>query len=105
MRNDRHHSSPRPHSSQVVCIIPQLGPIPHRWWRSFLNSGSAGLYLFGYAFVYFFTQLDMVGFVPCLVYFGYMLIASVLFVLVTGTVGFFASWWFVWKIFSAVKVD
>ena len=75
------------------------------WWRSFLNSGSAGLYLFGYAFVYFFTQLEMVGFVPCLVYFGYMFIASTLFVLVTGTVGFFASWWFVWKIFAAVKVD
>ena len=47
----------------------------------------------------------MVGFVPCLVYFGYMMIASLLFVLMTGTVGFFASWWFVWTIFSAVKVD
>jgi len=47
----------------------------------------------------------MVGFVPCLVYFGYMLIASLLFVLMTGTVGFFSAWWFVWKIFSAVKVD
>merc|ERR1711869_143105 len=42
----------------------------HWWWRSFLNAGSAGLYLFGYAFDYFFTQLEMVGFVPCLVYFG-----------------------------------
>ena len=46
-----------------------------------------------------------VGFVPVLLYFGYMMLASLLFVLMTGTVGFFSSWWFVWKIFSAVKVD
>ena len=37
--------------------------------------------------------------------FTYMLIASTLFVLMTGTVGFFASWWFVWCIYGAIKVD
>jgi len=89
----------------VLCYFQLCNEDHHWWWRSFLNSGSAGLYLFGYAFVYFFTQLDMVGFVPCLVYFGYMLIASMLFVLMTGTVGFYSSWWFVWQIFKAVKVD
>jgi len=57
------------------------------------------------SYVYFWTQLDMVGFVPVLLYFGYMLVTSLLFILVTGTVGFFASQWFVWKIFAAVKVD
>ena len=31
--------------------------------------------------------------------------AALLFVLMTGTVGFFASWWFVTTIFAAVKVD
>ena len=91
--------------SIVLCYFQLCNEDHHWWWRSFLNSGAAGLYLFGYAFVYFFTQLDMVGFVPCLVYFGYMLIASLLFVLITGTVGFFSAWWFVWKIFAAVKVD
>jgi transmembrane 9 superfamily member 2/4 len=34
-----------------------------------------------------------------------MLIAAIIFALMTGTVGFMAAWWFVWKIFSAVKVD
>lgn len=75
------------------------------WWRSFLNSGSAGLYLLGYSFVYFFTQLDMTGFVPVLLYFGYMTVTSLIFCVATGTIGFFASWWFVLKIYSAVKVD
>merc|ERR1719453_2092628 len=91
--------------SIVLCYFQLCNEDYNWWWRSFLNSGSAGLYLLGYSVVYFFTQLDMVGFVPCLVYFGYMLISSLLFVLMTGTVGFFASWWFVWKIFAAVKVD
>ena len=35
----------------------------------------------------------------------YMLIASLQFVLVTGAVGFLTTWWFVNKIFAAVKVD
>ena len=47
----------------------------------------------------------MVGFVPVLLYFGYMLMVSLLFVLGSGTVGFLATWWFVWKIYGAVKVD
>merc|ERR1719352_379223 len=61
--------------SIVLCYFQLCAEDHGWWWRSFLNAGSAGLYLFGYAFVYFFTQLDMIGFVPCLVYFGYMLIA------------------------------
>ena len=57
------------------------------------------------SYVYFWTQLDMVGFVPVLLYFGYMTIMSLLFVLVTGTVGFLCSWWFIYQIYGAVKVD
>ena len=91
--------------SIVLCYFQLCNEDYNWWWRSFLNSGSAGLYLFGYAFVYFYTQLEITGFVPCLVYFGYMLIASLLFTVITGTVGFLSSWWFVWQIFAAVKVD
>merc|ERR1712146_282251 len=56
--------------SVVLCYFQLCNEDYHWWWRSFLNSGAAGLYLLGYSFVYFYTQLDMVGFVPCLVYFG-----------------------------------
>ena len=49
--------------SIVLCYFQLCNEDYNWWWRSFLNSGSAGLYLFGYAFVYFFTQLEMVGFV------------------------------------------
>ena len=91
--------------SIVLCYFQLCNEDYHWWWRSFLNSGAAGMYLLGYSFVYYQTQLDIMGFVPTLIYFGYMTIVSLLFVLVTGTVGFMCSWWFVLKIFSAVKVD
>ena len=65
----------------------------------------AGLYLFGYSFVYFWTQLDVVGKVPTMVYFVYMAIASLYFFLMTGTVGFGSAYTFVWQIYGAVKVD
>merc|ERR1719217_1842126 len=70
-----------------------------------LVTGAAGLYLLGYSFVYFFTQLEMVGFVPVLLYFGYMMMVALLFFLGAGTIGFLSSWWFVWMIYGAVKVD
>jgi len=91
--------------SIVLCYFQLCNEDYHWWWRSFLNSGAAGGYLLGYSAIYFHTQLDMVGFTPTLLYFGYMLIAAIIFALMTGTVGFMAAWWFVWKIFSAVKVD
>jgi transmembrane 9 superfamily protein 2/4 len=91
--------------SVVLCYFQLCNEDYHWWWRAFLNSGASGLYLLGYSVVYYQTQLDIMGFVPTLIYFGYMLIASLQFVLVTGTVGLLTSWWFVLKIFGAVKVD
>jgi len=40
-----------------------------------------------------------------LLYFGYMGVAALTFFLLTGTIGFYACYIFVWKIFSAIKVD
>ena len=55
--------------------------------------------------MYFFTQLEIVGFVPTLLYFTYMAIFATLFFLVTGTIGFYSCYWFVWIIYGAIKVD
>jgi len=91
--------------SIVLCYFQLCNEDYNWWWRSFLNSGSAGIYLLGYSFVYYSTQLDLVGLVPTILYFGYMFLASLIFFLVTGTVGLYACYWFVWQIYSAVKVD
>jgi len=54
---------------------------------------------------YFWTQLEIVGFVPTLMYFTYMFVMATLFLLITGTIGFYACYQFVWAIYSAIKVD
>merc|ERR1711865_858151 len=89
----------------VLCYF-QLCNENYMWqWRAFLNTGSAGLFLFGYSFVYFSSTLEIMGVVSTMLYFGYMFVASMGFLLVTGTVGYMCSWWFVLQIYGAVKVD
>jgi len=89
----------------VLCYF-QLCNENYMWqWRAFLNTGSAGLFLFGYCGVYFSSTLEIMGVVSTMLYFGYMFVASMGFLLVTGTVGYMCSWWFVLQIYGAVKVD
>jgi transmembrane 9 superfamily member 2/4 len=45
------------------------------------------------------------GVVPLMLYFGQMTIFSLTFFLLTGAIGFFSSFWFITKIYSAIKVD
>ena len=39
-----------------------------------------------------------------MLYFGYMFIISVAFFLLTGSIGFWSCFWFVRKIYGAIKV-
>ena len=91
--------------SIVLCYFQLCNEDYNWWWRAFLTAGSSGLYLFAYSVMYFFTQLEIVGFVPTLLYFTYMAIFALLFFLVTGTIGFYSCYWFVWIIYGAIKVD
>jgi len=91
--------------SIVLCYFQLCNEDYHWWWRSFLTSGSSGLYLFAYSIMYFFTQLEIIGFVPTLLYFTYMLVFAMLFFLITGSIGFISCYWFVWAIYGAIKVD
>jgi len=89
----------------VMCYFQLCNEDYRWWWRSFLSSGSAALYLFLYAVWYFASKLEIQGFVSSSLYFGYMLIISVVFFLLTGCIGFWACFWFVRKIYGAIKVD
>ncbi|ETE64061.1 Transmembrane 9 superfamily member 2, partial [Ophiophagus hannah] len=77
----------------------------HWWWRSFLTSSFTAVYLFIYAIHYFFSKLQITGIASTILYFGYTMIMVLIFFLFTGTIGFFACFWFVSKIYSVVKVD
>jgi len=75
------------------------------WWRSFLTSGSTGVYLFIYSIHYFATKLTITGATSTFLYFGYTSIMVLLFTLLSGTTGFLACFVFIYKIYGAVKVD
>ncbi|CAN6721986.1 unnamed protein product [Malus baccata var. baccata] len=85
----------------VLCYFQLCSEDYLWWWRSYLTSGSSALYLFLYATFYFFTKLEITKLVSVLLYFGYMLIASYAFFVVTGTIGFYACFWFTRLIYSS----
>ncbi|KAG8222964.1 hypothetical protein J437_LFUL000259 [Ladona fulva] len=77
----------------------------HWWWRSFIVSGGSAVYVFAYSVFYFATKLEITEFIPTLLYFGYTTLMALTFWLLTGTIGFFAAYAFVRKIYAAVKID
>eukprot|EP00111_Clytia_hemisphaerica_P000381 TCONS_00001054-protein len=90
----------------IVMVYFQLcGEDYHWWWRSFMMSGACAVYVFLYAIFYFVTKLEIVSVVSGLIYFGYSAIMVFAFWIITGTIGFFATYAFVRTIYSAVKID
>ncbi|CAG9319570.1 unnamed protein product [Blepharisma stoltei] len=75
------------------------------WWASFSVAGSSGLYLFLYSIIYFMTDLTFSRFSSIVIYFGYMLLTSVAYALITGTIGFFATFIFIRSIYSNIKIS
>ncbi|XP_012452588.1 transmembrane 9 superfamily member 10 isoform X1 [Gossypium raimondii] len=89
----------------VLCYFQLCSEDYRWWWRSYLTSGSSALYLFLYAAFYFFTKLDITKPVSGVLYFGYMLIVSYSFFVLTGTIGFYACFRFTRLIYSSVKIE
>ncbi|SPP79621.1 transmembrane 9 superfamily member 2 [Drosophila guanche] len=89
----------------LLCYFHLCAEDYHWWWRSFLTSGFTAVYLFIYCCHYFITKLSIKDSASTFLYFGYTAIMVFLFFLLTGTIGFFACFWFIRKIYSVVKVD
>uniref|UniRef100_A0A4W3HDD6 Transmembrane 9 superfamily member n=1 Tax=Callorhinchus milii TaxID=7868 RepID=A0A4W3HDD6_CALMI len=89
----------------LLCYFHLCAEDYHWQWRSFLTSGFTAIYFSIYAVHYFFTKLQITGTASTILYFGYTMIMALIFFLFTGTIGFFACFWFVTKIYSVVKVD
>ncbi|KAK9673297.1 hypothetical protein RND81_12G158600 [Saponaria officinalis] len=76
------------------------------WWKSFFASGSVAIYIFLYSINYLVFDLkSLSGPVSATLYLGYSLFVVFAIMLVTGTVGFLSSFWFVHYLFSSVKID
>jgi len=89
----------------LLCYFHLCAEDYHWWWRAFFTSGFTAVYLFGYCVHYFTAKLSISGFVSTVLYFSYTMIMVFIFFLLTGTIGFFASFWFIRKIYAYVKVD
>jgi len=89
----------------VMCYFQLCSEDYHWWWRSFLTSGSSALYLLLYAIFYYFTKLEISGFISTVVYMAYTFIFSFGFFVLTGAVGFYSCFLFIEKIYSAVKFN
>ena len=89
----------------VLCYFQLCNEDYHWWWRSFLTPGSSALYLFLYSILYFFTKLQIQKFVSGLLFFGYMSLVCMAFFVLTGTIGYFACFAFVTKIYASIKID
>lgn len=77
----------------------------HWWWKSIHSAGAAAFYLFLYAVVFYFRQMEVDGLVNLFVYAGYTLILLTIYWVASATIGFLGTFVFVRTIYAAVKVD
>uniref|UniRef100_A0A915EDJ9 Transmembrane 9 superfamily member n=1 Tax=Ditylenchus dipsaci TaxID=166011 RepID=A0A915EDJ9_9BILA len=67
------------------------------WWKSFTISGGSALYVMAYSVFYYYSKLNIIGFVPTLLYFTYSFLIALTFWILTGTIGFYAAYFFLRK--------
>ena len=90
----------------IVTVYFQLCRQDYRWWwSSLLASGSSAFYLFLYSIFYYWASFEHNCMTTAMLYFGYMFLASFAFFLLSGSIGFAAAYWFVWKIYGKLRVD
>ncbi|GHP09129.1 hypothetical protein PPROV_000786600 [Pycnococcus provasolii] len=76
------------------------------WWRSYMTCFTSGIYTFIALLFYFLIGFDYsTNFVNMMVLTGHMLLASLVYSLVAGAVGFRVSLAFVGAIYDAIKAD
>ncbi|KAJ3102717.1 hypothetical protein HDU97_000330 [Phlyctochytrium planicorne] len=89
----------------LMCYFHLCAEDYHWWWRSFLTSGASALYVFCYGIMYYMTRLQFHNAASTVLYFGWTFVMSLVFFVLTGTIGFVACFYFVRKIYSSIKID
>ncbi|PIL36112.1 transporter [Ganoderma sinense ZZ0214-1] len=78
----------------------------YRWhWRAFLTGGGSAFWLLAYGIVYWALRLSLDSLTSAVLYFGYLLLLCLFDFLITGTIGFLATYWAVRRLYSAIRVD
>ncbi|EKM80987.1 hypothetical protein AGABI1DRAFT_112692 [Agaricus bisporus var. burnettii JB137-S8] len=78
----------------------------YRWhWRAFLTGGGSAFWLFAYGLFYWGSRMSLDSLSSLLLYLGYLFLLALMDFLVTGTIGFLASYWVVRRLYTAIRVD
>ncbi|KAG1766995.1 hypothetical protein EDD22DRAFT_1008951 [Suillus occidentalis] len=78
----------------------------YRWhWRAFLTGGGSAFWILAYGLFYWLSRLSLDSFSSVALYLGYLLLICLFDFIVTGTIGFLASYWAVRRLYSAIRVD
>ncbi|KAH7926733.1 hypothetical protein BV22DRAFT_1155384 [Leucogyrophana mollusca] len=78
----------------------------YRWhWRAFLTGGGSAIWVLAYGLFYWASRLSLDSLSSVALYLGYLFLLVLMDFLVTGTIGFLASYWAVRRLYSAIRVD
>jgi len=78
----------------------------YRWqWRAFLTGGGSAFWLLAYGLFYWASRMSLGSFSSVLLYLGYLCLLVLMDFLVTGTIGFLASYWAVRRLYSSIRID
>ncbi|KAL1966159.1 hypothetical protein VTN77DRAFT_4711 [Rasamsonia byssochlamydoides] len=93
-------------ATTILLVYFMLCAEDYRWqWRAFCGAGMTGGYVFLNALIFWATRVSFGGLTGAVLYVGYSALIGFLVFILTGTIGFFASWAFVQKIYGSIKVD
>lgn len=91
--------------SMLMCYF-NLCSEDYRWqWKAFYTSAACGLYVLLYELMFLTYKLHIANKTSLLMYLGWSLVIACLTSIATGTIGYFATLFFVKKIFGSIKVD
>ncbi|KAH9047779.1 hypothetical protein EDB84DRAFT_1575086 [Lactarius hengduanensis] len=78
----------------------------YRWhWRAFLTGGGNAIWLLAYGLFYWVSRLSLDSFSSVALYLGYLFLLVILDFLVTGTIGFLATYWAIRKLYGSIRID
>lgn len=89
----------------IIYVFVNLCYGDHKWWwKSFFISASPALYVLIYSVLYFF-YLGLTRLSAIIVYFLIMFLITTVVALVLGSIGTLLTFWFVYYIYSRIKID
>ncbi|KAJ6157955.1 hypothetical protein N7470_005547 [Penicillium chermesinum] len=93
-------------ATTVLLVYFLLCAENYRWhWRAFAGAGMTGGYVFVNALIFWATRVSFGGLTGAVLYVGYSALIGFIVFILTGSIGFFASWAFVQRIYGSIKVD